>query len=67
MIAILAIMLLIVGNTIAMGVRERTYEYGVLKALGFRFVTLDLEGFRSGSLNELVSLEKKLFFTGRTP
>jgi uncharacterized protein len=28
-----------------------------LKGLGFRFVTLDLEGFRSGSLNTLVPLE----------
>jgi uncharacterized protein len=28
-----------------------------LKEAGFRFVTLDLEGFRSGSLNTLVSLE----------
>ncbi len=28
-----------------------------LKSLGFRYVTLDLEGFRSGSLNELVNLE----------
>jgi uncharacterized protein len=28
-----------------------------LKALGFRFVTLDLEGFRSGSLNMLLPLE----------
>jgi uncharacterized protein len=27
-----------------------------LKALGFKFVTIDLEGFRTGSLNELVSL-----------
>jgi uncharacterized protein len=27
------------------------------KELGFRYVTLDLEGFRSGSLNELVPLE----------
>jgi uncharacterized protein len=33
-----------------------------LKDLGFRFVTLDLEGFRSGSLNTLVSLEKKRLF-----
>jgi putative ABC transport system permease protein len=32
---ILAIMMLILGNTIAMGARERTNEYGVLKALGF--------------------------------
>ena len=34
-IVILAIMMLILGNTIAMGVRERTNEYGVLRALGF--------------------------------
>jgi putative ABC transport system permease protein len=32
---ILAIMTLIIGNTIAMGVRERTNEYGVLRAIGF--------------------------------
>jgi pyridinium-3,5-biscarboxylic acid mononucleotide sulfurtransferase len=35
--------------------REELIRY--LKSLGFRYVTLDLEGFRSGSLNELVSLE----------
>jgi putative ABC transport system permease protein len=35
-IVILAIMMLILGNTIAMGVRERTHEYGVLRAIGFR-------------------------------
>jgi putative ABC transport system permease protein len=33
---ILVIMTLILGNTIAMGVRERTSEYGVLRAIGFR-------------------------------
>jgi len=32
---IMLIMLLILGNTIAMGVRERTHEYGVLRAIGF--------------------------------
>jgi putative ABC transport system permease protein len=32
---ILGIMLLILGNTIAMGVRERTREYAVLRAIGF--------------------------------
>jgi putative ABC transport system permease protein len=32
---IMAIMALIIGNTIAMGVRERTHEYGVLRAVGF--------------------------------
>ena len=35
------------------GTRERVIEG--LKALGYRFVTLDLEGFRSGSLNEGLS------------
>lgn len=34
-IVILVIMGLILGNTIAMGVRERTHEYGVLRAIGF--------------------------------
>lgn len=28
------------------------------KTLGFRFITLDLEGFRSGSLNQLVQISK---------
>lgn len=34
-LVILVIMMLILGNTIAMGVRERTSEYGVLRAIGF--------------------------------
>ena len=34
-VVILVIMTLILGNTIAMGVRERTSEYGVLRAMGF--------------------------------
>ncbi|MCS6915738.1 MAG: ABC transporter permease [Myxococcales bacterium] len=34
-VVILVIMMLILGNTIAMGVRERTAEYGVLRAIGF--------------------------------
>lgn len=33
---ILGIMLLVLGNTIAMGVRERTREYAVLRAIGFQ-------------------------------
>ncbi len=32
---ILAVMMLILGNTVAMGVRERAGEYGVLRAIGF--------------------------------
>ncbi len=35
-VVILLIMTMIVGNTIAMGVRERTHEYGVLRAIGYR-------------------------------
>ena len=30
-----------------------------LKPLGFRFVTLDLEGYRTGSLNEVLPLAEK--------
>jgi putative ABC transport system permease protein len=35
-LVIMLIMMLILGNTIAMGARERTNEYGVLKAIGFK-------------------------------
>jgi uncharacterized protein len=38
-----------------------------LKELGFRYVTLDLEGFRSGSMNELVNLEIRQLFTPKAP
>lgn len=34
-IVILLIMMLVLGNTVAMGVRERTHEYGVMRAIGF--------------------------------
>jgi uncharacterized protein len=38
------------------------------RELGFRFVTLDLEGFRSGNLNVLVSLDKqRLYAKGARP
>jgi len=36
------------------------------KEQGFAFVTLDLEGFRSGSLNALVSLEHKRLYSSST-
>ena len=32
------------------------------RRLGFKYVTLDLEGFRSGSLNALVSLDQRRLF-----
>jgi putative ABC transport system permease protein len=43
---ILVIMMLILGNTIAMGVRERASEYGVLRAIGFlpRHITIWIVG-----------------------
>jgi putative ABC transport system permease protein len=34
-LGILAIMTLVLANTLAMNVRERTHEYGVLRAIGF--------------------------------
>ena len=45
--------------------REHLARY--FKELGFQFITLDLEGFRSGSLNALVSLESKRLFAGAAP
>jgi pyridinium-3,5-biscarboxylic acid mononucleotide sulfurtransferase len=36
----------------------------IFKALGFKFVTLDLEGFRSGSMNTLLPAEDLLRRTG---
>jgi uncharacterized protein len=44
-------------------VREALVRY--FRELGFRFITLDLEGFRSGSLNALVSLETQRLFAGK--
>jgi uncharacterized protein len=38
------------GALAAPGIRERVVAG--LKALGFTYVALDLEGFRSGSMNE---------------
>jgi len=36
----------------------------IFKALGFKFVTLDLEGFRSGSMNALLPAEDLFRRTG---
>jgi uncharacterized protein len=38
---------------------NRSKIIGKLKSLGFKFVTVDLQGFRSGSLNEPLSDEEK--------
>jgi uncharacterized protein len=36
----------------------------IFKALGFKFVTLDMEGFRSGSMNSLLPATELLRKTG---
>jgi putative ABC transport system permease protein len=59
--AILLIMMLMLGNTIAMGVRERTQEYGVLRAIGFlpRHIALFIVGesaFLGGLLGGIIGL-----------
>jgi len=36
----------------------------IFKALGFKFVTLDMEGFRSGSMNSLLPATELLRQTG---
>lgn len=41
----------------------RTELARALRALGFKFVSLDLDGFRSGSLNELVPLGVRAAFS----
>jgi uncharacterized protein len=48
------------GRLAEPALREALARY--FRELGFQFVTLDLEGFRSGSLNTLVSLESKRLF-----
>lgn len=53
-LVILLIMVLILGNTIAMGVRERTNEYGVLRAIGFK--PKHLAGFVIGEALAIGSL-----------
>ncbi len=46
-----------IGKIMADPVRSKVVEQ--LRSLGFQFVTLDLQGFRSGSLNESLSQEQK--------
>jgi len=46
-----------VARLVAEPIRSQVVEK--LKALGFRYVTADLQGFRSGSLNESLSDEQK--------
>jgi len=46
-----------IGKIIAEPLRSKVVD--TLKSLGFRFVAVDLQGFRSGSLNESLSDEQK--------
>jgi pyridinium-3,5-biscarboxylic acid mononucleotide sulfurtransferase len=46
-----------IAKLVAEPVRAKVVEK--LKSLGFQFVTVDLQGFRSGSLNETLSAEQK--------
>jgi uncharacterized protein len=50
-----------IGLLVTPGVREELVAH--LRRIGFRFVTLDLEGFRSGSLNTLVSVDLQRLYT----
>ncbi len=43
------------------GIRERLVAH--LKQLGFTYVTLDLQGYRTGSMNEVLPVEVKLQYT----
>jgi putative ABC transport system permease protein len=69
---IMLISMLILGNTIAMSVRERTREYGVLRALGFMpghvrmFIMGEALtiGFLSGAIGLLVSYPLVQFMLG---
>jgi uncharacterized protein len=40
---------------------ERQKIVEKLKSIGFKYITVDLQGFRSGSLNELLTKEQKRF------
>jgi len=66
---ILVIMALILGNTIAMGVRERTSEYGTLRAIGFmpKHVVAFIvgEGVAAGAIGGLVGVACAEVFINR--
>ncbi|HVK83355.1 MAG TPA: ATP-dependent sacrificial sulfur transferase LarE [Kofleriaceae bacterium] len=51
-------------SIVAPGVRERVVALG--KQLGFSYVALDLAGFRSGSLNEVLPAEQLVQLRGRS-
>lgn len=46
-----------IAKLVGRGNRKKIYSY--LKQLGFAYVTLDLGGYRMGSMNETLDIEKK--------
>ena len=68
-IIILLILVMILANTIAMGVRERTFEYGVMRAIGFlpRHIVLAImaEAVFIGLIAGLVGLALGYLFVDR--
>ena len=52
---VLAIVLAVCGAAVYVTMRHELLTRA--DELGFKFVTIDLEGFRTGSMNELVPLE----------
>jgi putative ABC transport system permease protein len=65
-LAILGIMALLVGNTIAMGVRDRTNQYAVMRAMGFMpkhlTITVLSEGLVLGALGGAIGLGIAILF-----
>jgi pyridinium-3,5-biscarboxylic acid mononucleotide sulfurtransferase len=53
------------ARIVAPGIRERVIELGI--QLGFTYVAVDLQGFRSGALNEVLSPSTLVQLRGRTP
>ena len=47
------------ANEVVRAAEIREQITNELKALGFTYITLDLAGFRSGSMNEVLSDEEK--------
>ena len=43
-----------IGRLVSMPLRDQLASH--FRELGFRFITLDVEGFRSGNLNQLVQI-----------
>lgn len=46
------------GDDLARAVQEREQVVSALRQAGYRYVTLDLDGFRSGNLNDALGLER---------